>query len=137
MFKLVKIGLLIFIINASFLVQPRISKSIIKISPAAIKYHQIESIKRNKDIDLHRINNSLNLFTKFIKQIESLVFDEDTNKEEALLKFLEMHEQILTLFNGDSELEVMLTEMLLKSLKNLIRKGDIQKMKGAKALRPG
>ena len=137
MFKLVRIGLLIFIINASFLFQPYSSKSIIKISPTAIKYHKIESIKRNKDIDLQRINNSLNLFTKFIKQIESLVFDEDTNKEEALLRFLEMHEQILTLFNGDSDLEVMLTEMLLKSLKNLIRKSDIQKMKGAKALRPG
>ena len=86
--------------------------------------------------NLPKMDRHLFLFFKLLKRIETLAYDKNLN-EKNLDEFLRLHDEILTLFGDDSEMDGQLFDILMSMLESLIQKNLSQKIAKIKPFRWG
>ena len=85
---------------------------------------------------LPKIDRHLFLFFKLLRRIETLAYEKNLN-EKNLDEFLRLHDEILTLFGDDSEMDEQLFDILMSMMESLIQKNLSQKVAKIKPFRWG
>ena len=95
---------------------------------AKLSKHEIKSIE---------LDQQLRLFFNFVKKIETLAYQKNTNKDIYLLEFMVLHDQVLSLFNKGTQFDEKMIHILLNLLDNRIKKNQNKTIPSIKPFRWG